>query len=143
MWVIKNCQWLCSELEQSHKTSYCIHVYTPNMFRHICVNLWMTKEGHYCNSEHTRSWMSIGLVVMFVLFIHLCNFVILWCLYNLFYRLKWGFHRVFLIRSLNILQHVFIWLIYLDYDTLFLTVLVFLHHTRISMMFVVCLICCW
>jgi len=86
--------------------------------------------------------MSIGLVVMFVLFIHLCNFVILWCLYNLFYRLKWGFHRVFLIRSLNILQHVFIWLIYLDYDTLFLTVLVFLHHTRISMMFVVCLICC-
>jgi len=84
--------------------------------------------------------MSIGLVVMFVLFIHLCNFVILWCLYSLVCSRKWGFHRVFLIKSMNILQHVFIWLKYLDYDTLFMAVLVFLHNTRMSMMFVVFLI---
>jgi len=44
---------------------------------------------------------------------------------------------------MNILQHVFIWLIYLDYATLLMAVLVFLRHTRMSMTFVVCLICCW
>jgi len=85
--------------------------------------------------------MSIGLVI-FVMFINLCDFVILWCLYSLVCSRKWKFHRVFLIRSVNILKHVFIWMIYLDCGALFMAVFAFLHHTRMGMMFVVCLMCC-
>jgi hypothetical protein len=85
--------------------------------------------------------MSIILVVMFVLFIHLRNFVIVLfiqpCLQS-----EVGVPLCFLDQSVNILQRAFIWLVYLNCDTLFMAGLVFLHRTGMSMMFVIWLICC-